>query len=452
MRMTLTLACLCSLCLVPESGAGTLDEELNKQMPVVMEALKKGKVTNVGVMRFRVHEEGKKPHFDAPACDSLAERVENLLVIHGGPSETPAVGVIRNAGRVAGRAMVGPWFSEPSEREKLFDMRYPLAWGDRQVKPDLFLTGKLELSKDCDRATLTIESFDRERPEKLVTVATLHVATDRSILRDLGYDIGLRIADREALAGKPGVSAEQEDKFLIAAYNGRKGREGSDPNDIAGIVFQVLVNGKPVPCNKKDGGWVLVSPPSKAKIEFRLINRAGKRLAVAVRLNGLNTIDEQRDEPELCKKWITEPKKRYTIEGFHMLGEETTEISPFVVLVGADAKAARAEYRDAAGRIDLDVYEEGNAALAVASLVSSRGLPPSKEKEARGSYLALRSALLKSAKLKTLPVKSDEDLVAKKEIIVADKDQLRLVRRPDEKDFPSPRLVSRLTIRVVPAR
>lgn len=452
MRMTLFLACLSSLLLVPESWAGTLDAELIQQMPIVMEALKKAKITNVGVMKFRVHEAGKAPRFDAPMCGSLAERVENLLVIHCGPSKTPLMGILRDPGQVSGQAKVGPWFSEPAEREKLFEMRYPLAWGDSQVKPDLFLTGKLELSKDRGRATLTIESFDRKQPKKLVTVATLHMATDRNILRELGYDIGLRPADRVALASHATVSTEEEDKRMIASYNERKDGEGADPNNIAGIVFQVLVNDKPVPCKKKDGVWVLVSPPPKAKIVFRLVNRAGKKLAVAVRLNGLNTINEQRDEPEWCKKWITEPKYGYPIKGFYQVGEKTTELSPFVVLVGADAHAARAEYRDAAGRIDLDVYEEGDAALAMASPFSSKGLPPSKEKEARGSYLALRSALLKSAKLKTQLVKSDEELVAKKEIIVADKDQLRLVQRPDEKEFPNPRLLSRLTIRVIPDR
>ena len=99
----------------------------------------------------------------------------------------------------------------------------------------------------------------------------------------------------------------------------------------------------------------------------------------------------------------------------------------------------------------MDVYEEGNAPVETASLVTPRALPPSKEKEAKASYLALRSALLKSAKLKTQTVvKNDDGLVTKREIIVPDKDALRRVERPDEKEFPNPRLLSRLTIRVIP--
>jgi len=296
MRPILTLACLCSLAFVPRAGAGTLDQELEKQMPTLLAALQKAKVRNVGVMKFRVQDEGAEPRFDAPMCGSLAARLENLLVMHGGPAEKPVVGVIHDAGQVAGRADVGPWFAKPAERRKLFDMRYPLAAGDDQVKPDLFLTGKLVLSKDRKQVALTIESFDLEHPEKLLAVATLRAPTDRSVLRDLGYDFVLRDADRRTLAGQTSVSAEVEDKYLVASTFDQKEDAGVSPADIAGIVFQVLVDGKVVPCEKKDGRWTLVCPPPKAKIEFRLINRAGKKRAVAVRLNGVNTTDEQRAE------------------------------------------------------------------------------------------------------------------------------------------------------------
>ena len=447
MRPILTLICLASL--VPSARAGSLDVELGKKMPSLLESLRKGKVKNVGVMPFRVHEEGESPRFDVPLCGSLAGRLESLLIIHNQPTEDAALGVIRDIARIAREASVGPWFAQPAERAKLFAVRYPLAWkADRQVKPDLFLTGRLVLAKDRKRATLTIESFDRDRPETLRTVATVHVPTDRALLRDLALPISLPEADRQALAARSNVSAAIEDEKYVAA----SGKEDiGDPRNVAGIVFEVLVDGEVVPCEKKSGRWVLPCPPPDAKVAFRLINRAGQKRAVAVRLNGVNTTDERRDEPELCRKWLTEPKKKYTIKGFFLPGEKGAGFSPFKVLVGPEADAARREYGDAAGWIDVDVYEEGNAPLETASLVTPRGLPPSKEKEARASYLALRSALLKSAKLKTQTVvKNDDGLVTKREIVVADKDALQRVERPDEKDFPNPRLLSRLTIRVIP--
>ena len=450
MRSILSLACLFAIASCPRARAGSLDEELVRQMPAIIETLKKDKVKNVGVMPFRVREEGKD-RLDTPMCRTLAERLENLFVVGGSPDESAAMGVIQGAGQVASRAKVGAW-SVPAERAKLFRLRYPLMWGESRVEPDVFLTGTLELGKNGERTTLTIESFDRDQPSKLRTVATFRVPTDRSILRDLGHPIDLSDADRQALAGLSRASAELEDEKYVASHTNRKKAIG-DPNDIAGIVFQVLVDGKPVPCEKRAGRWTLVCPSPEAKVTFRLINRAGKKRAVAVRLNGVNTTDERRDEPELCKKWLTEPKNRYTIDGFYLRGEKETKLSPFRILVGQEADAARREFRDAAGWIDVDVYEEGNAPVVTASLFAPRGLPPSKEKEARASYLALRSALLKSAKLKTQTVvKNDDGLLTKREIIVADKDALRDVEPPDEKDFPNPRLLSRLTIRVIPGK
>lgn len=451
MRSIFAVACLGSLSFVPGAWAGSLDVELGKQMPAILESLRKGKVKNVGVMPFRVRVEGEASRFDAPMCGSLARRLENLLIIHNEPAEADALGVIRDIDRVARGASVGPWFTRPAERAKLFAVRYPLAWkANRQVKPDLFLTGELVLSKDRKRSTLTVESFDSESPKNLRTVATFRVPTDRGILRDLGLPFDLPEADRQALAGRKIVSVAVEDEKYVAAQAGGKENIG-DPENIAGMVFRVLVAGKPAPFEKKGGNWVLVCPPADAKIEFKLINRARKKLAVAVRLNGVNTTDERRDEPEWCRKWLTVPRKGYIIEGFYLPGEKRAGLSPFKVLVGLEADAARQEFGDAAGWIDVEVYEEGNAPLETASLFTSRGLPPSKEKEARASYLALRSALLKSAKLKTQTVvKNDDGVVTKREIIVPDKDALRSIPRPDEEDFPNPRLLSRLTIRVIP--
>src|SRR5688572_26539159 len=98
MRMTLTLACLCSLAFASRSHAGSLDEELVKQIPTVIDSLKKSKVKNVGVMRFRVEEAGKAPRFDESICGSLVKTIEDLLIAGGPPKVSDAMGVIRDAG------------------------------------------------------------------------------------------------------------------------------------------------------------------------------------------------------------------------------------------------------------------------------------------------------------------------------------------------------------------
>src|SRR4051794_36397861 len=100
-RWLFVLACLGMSLLVPSARADVLDVELNKQMPSIVEALQKNNYANVGVLRFRVEEEGKPQRFDAALCGSMPQRIENLLIMHGGPDEATAVGVIHNASLIA---------------------------------------------------------------------------------------------------------------------------------------------------------------------------------------------------------------------------------------------------------------------------------------------------------------------------------------------------------------
>ena len=52
---------------------------------------------------------------------------------------------------------------------------------------------------------------------------------------------------------------------------------------------------------------------------------------------------------------------------------------------------------DRAGLIEIDVFAEGEVAQEEVA-ISARGLPPSKEKQSRGSYRVLRTTLLKISK------------------------------------------------------
>src|SRR5262245_11207443 len=138
--------------------ADRLDAQLGKQMPDLIGQLKaKYKYKNVGVLRFRVQDAGKKESFDAPLAGRLAERVENLLVLGNGPDESKALGVVHDAGHVAARHKIAAWYTNAADRKKLFGQSYPMAWGNKSVTPDAFLTGKVTLSKDRKATSLTLE-------------------------------------------------------------------------------------------------------------------------------------------------------------------------------------------------------------------------------------------------------------------------------------------------------
>src|SRR5262249_11794830 len=136
-------------------------------------------------------------------------------------------------------------------------------------------------------------------------------------------------------------------------------------------------------------------------------------LAVVLRINGVNTRNEQHDEPETASKWLLQPGKTTLVKGFYH-GEKLKK--PFENLLDAGTP-------DRTGIVEIAVFEKGEK-REEEMLYNPRALPPTQEKQARSSYLGLRSALLKSSKLKTTTVvlkgKGEGDLTVKRELIVPD--------------------------------
>jgi hypothetical protein len=446
--------------------ADQLDLRLHESMPRVIEQLQK-KYKNVGILRFRVQDKNKDPQFDPPLCGRLAERVETLLIVHNDPDEAKALGIIHQASMAAARKGIGAWFTQKDERRKLFAERYPLAWGNTLVAADAFVTGKVVLSKDRKKTTVTLECFDKDDPTKMYELSATTIDTDRFILRDLGYSFALSKQSKTALAG--GSTLQDEDRHFVEIVERTQSaetrpEEKSQPGNIGGIAVQVLVNDKPIsirPGSTRGDGiaWQLDCPPAKSEVMIRLRNTTDRTLGVVLRLNGINTIHEQNADPEEAAKWVIPARRSYLIKGFYPArGGSKKEkesngasVKPFTVLVAEDARKIAIELGDKAGLIEIDVFEEGPPKKEVL-LISPKGLPPSKEKEARSSYLGLRSALIKSSKLKTttVVVKNDAGVVTKKSIIVPDTDAIDAGQDLETTEFRHPRLVSRLSIKVMP--
>src|SRR5438046_3601619 len=67
-----------------------------------------------------------------------------------------------------------------------------MAWGSATATLDAFLTGKVAVSPDRKTTTLTLECFDKSSPATLRKLGTFRAATDRFVLRDLGYSFNVR--------------------------------------------------------------------------------------------------------------------------------------------------------------------------------------------------------------------------------------------------------------------
>src|SRR5215218_6528032 len=166
------LAAFAAAALPAAARADRIDKRLNEAMPEVKKYLQEKGYKNVGVLRFRVQLGKKAASFDnAPYNGNLPRRVENLLIMNGGDGDEAAVGVIRDAGKAAAAHKIHDWFGDEKQRKQLFDVSYALAWGDKMVKADAFLTGLVCVSQDLKKTTLSLTCFDRKnlQPKEVVS-------------------------------------------------------------------------------------------------------------------------------------------------------------------------------------------------------------------------------------------------------------------------------------------
>jgi hypothetical protein len=428
-------------------------------MPAIVKALKAMRLKNVGVLPFRVKQGAGKAGFSTPLNSSLATRIENLLIIHSGPKEAEALGVIHDAGLAASKQKVASWFAVPGNRKKLFEVSYPLAWGTQKVKADAFLTGLVKTSKDLRQTTVTLEYLDHRDPSNLIELSAFTIKTDRNILRDLGYSFALAQKARPALVADRG-SPENADELVLEQLSKQQGNKKEDtsarPDNVGGIKVELVVESTPSEIRESTAGegpkWQVECPGAGKKVFFRLKNTSTRELGVVLRLNGVNTIDQQKFDPEGCRKWIIPAGKTYTIKGFYLVGGDEPDgrpragpdkVFPFKVMVDKDASAIRSEMGDKVGLIQVDVFEPGSGEPKFT--VNAKGMEPSKEVKARQSYSTLRTTLLKSARLKAMAVAEREVLTLDTTPLPKPSSELKVV------PFGPPQFVASLTIKIVPA-
>jgi len=425
----LLLPALLLVAIAGTARADRLDEQLNKRLPDLIEQLKR-KYKNVGVLRFRVQDGNRKETFDSPLSGRLVERLETMLILNNGSDESKALGILYKPGLTAARSKIATWFA-PAERARLFRLDYPLYWGNRSVKADAFLTGKVTVSPDRKKTRLELQLFDRQQPEKLQELAAFDVPTPLSIVRDLGYSFKVvkRSIDEGAMEEQPNVPQ------LPNSDDPNPSKPQVDPANIAGIQLQVLANDESVEIRPSGAAttafsWQMGCPKPNDKIAIRLINLTEKKLGVVLRLNGVNVLNEDRKDPESSPKIIMTPNRRQLIQGFVLFNmpeapgaRVTTTTLPFKVFVDDEAKQLSEQLGEKAGLLEVDVFEEVGKKDETNILVATRGLPPSKEKEARASYHELRSQLLKSNNLitKVVNTKGADGLVRTREIIEVDR-------------------------------
>jgi hypothetical protein len=82
----------------------------------------------------------------------------------------------------------------------------------------------------------------------------------------------------------------------------------------------VVVNGRPL-AEYYARGRTYVEALKGAEYELRLRNNSADRVAVALSVDGLNTIDAQHTSAWNASKWVIEPNQTITISGWQMSSE-----------------------------------------------------------------------------------------------------------------------------------
>jgi len=83
------------------------------------------------------------------------------------------------------------------------------------------------------------------------------------------------------------------------------------------LSLEVLVNGAPLG-ELPARGTTYIEAVRHAEYALRLRNRTGRRLAVALAVDGLNTIDAKTTDPGAASKWVIDPWQTITIEGWQI--------------------------------------------------------------------------------------------------------------------------------------
>src|SRR2546427_3235428 len=109
-----------------------------------------------------------------------------------------------------------------------------------------------------------------------------------------------------------------------------------------GFSVEVLVDGRPVP-EYAGRGRRYVEAFENAEYELRIQNPTGSRVAVALSVDGLNTIDARHTSAWDAHKWVIEPYGTIHVRGWQMSSESarrfyfTTERDSYAAKLGQTA-------------------------------------------------------------------------------------------------------------------
>jgi hypothetical protein len=87
--------------------------------------------------------------------------------------------------------------------------------------------------------------------------------------------------------------------------------------DSPGLRLEVIVNGRPL-AEYAARGQRYIEAQNGREYALRITNTSDRRVAVALAVDGLNTIDARHSAPEQARKWVLEPRESAEIAGWQV--------------------------------------------------------------------------------------------------------------------------------------
>lgn len=143
--------------------------------------------------------------------------------------------------------------------------------------------------------------------------------------------------------------------------------------------LQVLVDGRPL-SEYRSRGRTYVEALRGAEYEVRLRNYSPDRVAVALSVDGLNTIDASQTSAWNASKWVIEPYQTITISGWQMSSERARR---FYFTTERDSYATKLRQRGDFGMISAVFFRERNRPVPF--------VRPSEESSSAGAQPKLRA-------------------------------------------------------------
>lgn len=370
----------------------TIDDKLFRVSHLIMKDLVDHGYKNVGVLKFQVKNGNSEATLTSGTLNYvMATRLENALILKN--DDKAPIGITRGASAVAAANDVKATFLTEAGRQALLGQKYPLAWGTEKVQVDAFLTGIVSISPDAKSTKITIQAFDSKNL-KLREILSFEAKTDTAIIRDTNqsFFVSRELAAR-AFSGDDSLESLND----LAVQTAQKQNKTSDVNkanvekaskDYLDIKF------------KFDGQEVEIGPDGFLKKpltgKYVVIHlKARVKLGLLLRVNGVNTLDDQSDEKANLADyswWILEPNRDYEIPGFCTNGK----VFPFIAKAVEEANVAEMGKNVLRhGKIDFDIFVDlGNKKVTTPDDGYSFRTVDSSAKSASDAKIQVREALL----------------------------------------------------------